>query len=181
MENEDEFFARWLKQRENLGAAGGSKRDLLAASDAMGRTGQSALSGGIMRKATVSKRKDATQAELDKLNADMEKAGRLKNYKIEDKTVRKAADVSIISAHTIEALVRFLNISEDDTEFELSKKLNESMVSGGLNKGRDGSTAARNTSLVDLANATIAEAPEEDDDRDDDLGRDDDDAPATQN
>ena len=45
--------------------------------------------------------------------------------KVENKRVRKDLDVNIVSAKTIEALMRFLGIEPDDSRYGLDNKLNK--------------------------------------------------------
>lgn len=48
----------------------------------------------------------------------------MSNYKVDvNKKVRKPANVNIITAATIESLIQSLNITEEDTAYELDKKL----------------------------------------------------------
>jgi len=56
---------------------------------------------------------------------------RVSKLKIENKTVRKPLDVSIISVETIEAFLLYLGLDEKDTDYEVNKKLNASMVRPG--------------------------------------------------
>ena len=67
-------------------------------------------------------KKDAK--ELEKLNKQLDDQKKLKNYKIENKNVRKTLDISIISSKTIEALFDYLDLNEADTEYDINKKLN---------------------------------------------------------
>ena len=48
--------------------------------------------------------------------------------KIENKQVRKQLDVSIISSGTILAFFEYLGLGEQDTEQDMSKKLNETLA-----------------------------------------------------
>ena len=43
--------------------------------------------------------------------------------------MRKQLDVNIISASTIEALIMYLDLKQDDTEYDVNKKLNNTMMS----------------------------------------------------
>jgi hypothetical protein len=53
----------------------------------------------------TTKKKDATQKELDELNKNLKKENHFKNYSIDKRTVRKAMDVTIISPQTIESMI----------------------------------------------------------------------------
>jgi len=117
MNMEDEFFQKWIKQRENLGS---NRKDTITDRE-KNKTGSSAI------KAPSQKKKDATQKELDKIQSQLDKEKKFKNYAVEAKMVRKPIDVSIISAATIEAFIKFLNITEDDNDYDMSLKLNGSM------------------------------------------------------
>ena len=144
MNQEDEFFLKWLKQKENLGDRKKNQSDLMSEN-----------SDSKAFNATSTKKRDASMIELDKLNEQIKKNEKMKNYKVEDKKVRKALDVKIISAETIEALVRYLNITENDTDYELDKKLTASMAVG------------RKSTLVEQrVDNPIKEEKEEDEDLD---------------
>ena len=84
MNQEEEFFQKWLKARENLGTEA-NKLVAPATSD---------------RKASTKapKTKELTQKQLDELNAQMKKEKTMKNYTVEKRAVRKPLSVNIISA-----------------------------------------------------------------------------------
>ena len=62
------------------------------------------------------KKKDMTQKELDDLEKQLAEQKRVKNLKVEQKQIRKQLDVSIISAGTIQALINFLGLTDQNTE-----------------------------------------------------------------
>ena len=99
VEQEEEFFARWLKQRENLGML-----------DAAGGDGQ-------VRRQTTVRKADATKKELVAVNQEIRREQRLANLEVEKKEVRKRLDVSRIAASDLETLMTFLGVSagEKDT------------------------------------------------------------------
>jgi hypothetical protein len=47
----------------------------------------------------------------------------MKNYSIDKRQVRKAINVNSISAATIDAFIKYLDITEQDTEYDMGKKL----------------------------------------------------------
>lgn len=116
LQEEDKFFQKWLKQRENLG-----KIDANYASN---------------RSGSVKKVKDPTQRELDELKKQQKAAEKISNIEVEDKQLRKPLDVKVITAGTIEAFFGFLGLDKADTDVELSKKLNASMVNRGSASNR---------------------------------------------
>ena len=69
-----------------------------------------------------------TQKELDDLEKQLAEQKRVKNLKVEQKQIRKQLDVSIISAATIQALINFLGLTDQDTEWDVNRKLNETMA-----------------------------------------------------
>jgi|TARA_B110000305_G_C19109541_1_gene479105 hypothetical protein len=74
------------------------------------------------------KKKDMTQKELDDLEKQLAEQKRVQNLKVEQKQIRKQLDVSIISAGTIQALINFLGLTDQDTEWDVNRKLNETMA-----------------------------------------------------
>lgn len=88
---------------------------------------QSAIKSSSVAKLGTTKKKDATQKELDELNKGIKQQNHFKNYSIDKRTVRKAMDVSIISAQTIESLVKYLDITEDDTDYDTTKKITSNL------------------------------------------------------
>jgi len=148
---EDAFFQKWLKQRENLG----SERENLNVT-------QSAIKSSSVTKLATAKKKDATQKELDELNKNLKKEAHFKNYSIDKRTVRKALNVNIITAATVEAFIKYLDITEDDTEYDTSKKLTQNLQrkssarSDRKNEGADGFKS----NLTGTTNP-IKEVPEE--------------------
>jgi len=69
MNKEDEFFAKWLKQKQNLGDKKIDTSTLNASSTS--KLGERA------------KKRDMTQIELDKVNQEIKKNETFKNYKVE--------------------------------------------------------------------------------------------------
>lgn len=124
LQQEEQFFQKWLKQRENLGLdkAGLSNKGDDAAS----------ARGDSIKKA---KAKDATQKELDAMNKKLKNQAKMSKLEIEDKTLSKPVDVSIISADTIEAFFSFLGLNEQDSEYATTRKLTNNAVSNRT--GRD--------------------------------------------
>ena len=47
----------------------------------------------------------------------------MKNYSVDKRQVRKAINVNSISAATIDAFIKYLDITESDTDFDMGKKL----------------------------------------------------------
>ena len=58
------------------------------------------------------------------LEMDKEKIKHIAGVKVEDKRVSRSVNVDIISASTIEALLRFLQVEPEDDHFGLDRKLN---------------------------------------------------------
>lgn len=116
IKQEEEFFAKWLKQRENLGVNLDDDQPL--ASDR--RTTM------VTHEKTL-KKKDMTKKEIEDLEKQMKANRKLSKVKIENKSVRKAVDVNIITASTIEAFIMYLELKEDDTELAVNQKLNNTM------------------------------------------------------
>ena len=110
---EEEFFQKWLKQRENLG-----DQKVNTTSDT-GRNLSSQKAPG-----SVKKPKDVTGKELQAIDNQLRKDRIMKNYSVEKRAVRKAINVNTISAATIEAFIKYLDIAEEDTEYDTNKKLN---------------------------------------------------------
>ena len=106
---------------------------------------------------TATKKKDQTQIELDKVNEQIKKNEKMKNYKVEDKSIRKALDVKIISAETIESLIKYLNITETDNVHDMDKKLSASVAIGRKNT---------------LADRKVTSKPIKEEKEEDDLERD---------
>lgn len=75
----------------------------------------------------VNKKKDATTAELEKVQKQIDMQKKMTKYKVETRQIRKGVDVTVISAETIESLIQFMNITENDTDWEINRRLNESM------------------------------------------------------
>jgi len=48
--------------------------------------------------------------------------------KVETNKVRKQLDVSVITAQTISGLFAYLELNEDDTEYDVNKKLNNAIA-----------------------------------------------------
>jgi hypothetical protein len=69
-----------------------------------------------------------TKKEIEDLEKQMKDNKRLGKVKIENKQIRKNVDVNIITASTIEAFIMFLELKADDTELDVNKKLNNTMM-----------------------------------------------------
>lgn len=69
-------------------------------------------------------RKTKTLKELQALQEQAKVTENFKGLKIENRQVRKALNVKIITAKTIEALLLFLGIQSDDSKQGLDTKLN---------------------------------------------------------
>lgn len=93
-----------MKQRENLGTLNEDPRQ-------------------STRSLTISKKKDMSQKEIDAIEKEMAAAKRLEKLRVQKKEVRKKLDVSIVSADTMEALMRFLGIEAGDFDRTLNRKL----------------------------------------------------------
>lgn len=123
---------------------------------------QSAIKSSSVAKLGTAKKKDATQKELDELNKGIKQQNHFKNYSIDKRTVRKAMDVSIISAQTIESLIKYLDITEDDTDYDTTKK-----ITSNLQRKHSDVSARRDTesnpykSNLTSSTKPIKEVPEE--------------------
>lgn len=60
------------------------------------------------------KKKDKISKELDDINKKMDEAAKMKQLKVEDKEVRKKMDVNIITANTIEAFIKYIELHENN-------------------------------------------------------------------
>lgn len=120
LSQEEEFFKKWLKQRENLGLL--DKDDTLTENPMESQRTLTEANKKLLKK------KDMTQKELDDLEKQLAEQKRVKNLKVEQKQIRKQLDVSVISAGTIQALINFLGLTEQDTEWDVNRKLNETMA-----------------------------------------------------
>lgn len=109
---EEAFFQKWLKQKENLG------NDKFDSSSAQRNLSASKAPG------SVKKLKDVTNKQLDSIDQQIRKDRIMKNYNVEKRQVRKALNVNSISDKTIEAFISYLDITETDTDYDVSKKLN---------------------------------------------------------
>lgn len=69
LQQEEEFFAKWLKQRENLGLASNGGPDL--------QTARTAKAADLK----MLQKKDMTQKELEQLETQLKEQQRLKNIK----------------------------------------------------------------------------------------------------
>ena len=49
-------------------------------------------------------------------------------FKIEDRRIRKDINVGVVSAKTIEAILKFLEIEPDDSRYQLDNKLNKARI-----------------------------------------------------
>lgn len=98
LDQEEQFFKKWLKQRENRGVNRNSMGATLTGqqSDEELRSQRSTVDSKILLKKDTKK--------LDQLNKQLDEQKKLKNYKIETKQIRKPLDISIITSKTIEAL-----------------------------------------------------------------------------
>ena len=109
---EEAFFQKWLKQRENLG-----DEALNTSVSANRNLGASQAPG------SVKKLKDVTNKQLGDIDKQLRKDRIMKNYSIDKRQVRKAINVNSISAATIDAFIKYLDITEQDTEYDMGKKL----------------------------------------------------------
>ena len=114
-----------------------------------------------MVKLGTAKKKDATQKELDELNKNIKKENHFKNYSIDKRTVRKAMNVNIISAQTIESMIKYLEITEDDTDYDTTKKITSNLQRkhSDLSARRDTESNAYKSNLT--GTKPIKEVPEE--------------------
>lgn len=62
------------------------------------------------------------------MNKEIQKSKVMQNYTVDNYQVRKQLNVNTITAVTIESLIKYLNITEKDTEFEIEKRLSMSMA-----------------------------------------------------
>ena len=97
LRQEEEFFNKWMKQRENLGVT----YDQPLASDR--RTTM------VGHEKTL-KKKDMTKKEIEDLEKQMKENRKLGKVKIENKSVRKSIDVNIITSSTVEAFILYLGL-----------------------------------------------------------------------
>ena len=119
LRQEEEFFNKWMKQRENLGVTGAPDDDQPLASDR--RT-------TIVGHEKTLKKKDMTKKEIEDREKQMKENRKLGKVKIENKSVRKSIDVNIITSSTVEAFILYLGLQEDDTELDVTQKLNNTMM-----------------------------------------------------
>ena len=73
-------------------------------------------------------RKTKALKELRELDRQEHQKEALALTKIEDKRIRKDLNVMVISARTIEGLMRFLGIEPEDTKYGLDAKLNQARI-----------------------------------------------------
>ena len=123
---EEEFFKKWLKQRENLGFDK-AESNRAAPADTPKGGNKSAYATGDSSK-PGKKIKDKDQLELDNLQKKRREEQRVAKLQIENKTIRKQLDLSIISVETIEAFLKYLGLNEKDTQYEVNKKLIATMA-----------------------------------------------------
>jgi hypothetical protein len=69
-----------------------------------------------------------TKKELEDLSKQIKAERKLGKVQIENRKIRKPVDVGIISASTIEAFIMYLDLKQDDTEVDVSKKLNNTLI-----------------------------------------------------
>ena len=69
-------------------------------------------------------------AALEQLDAQLKEQQRLKSLKVEKGAVREKMDVNTISASTIEAFMRYLDLDPDANEHELQRRLTEANAHG---------------------------------------------------
>lgn len=81
-----------------------------------------------MKNSTTLARKTKELKLLKELEEKEHIKEQLASTKIENKRIRKELDVMIISAKTIEALLRFLEIEPEDSIYLLDKKLNQHRI-----------------------------------------------------
>jgi hypothetical protein len=117
LQQEEEFFAKWLKQRDNLG---------VTADSAALQSSRTAKAADLR----MLQKKDLTQKELEQLDAQLKEQQRLKSLKVEKGAVREKMDVNTISASTIEAFMRYLDLDPDANERELQRRLTEANAHG---------------------------------------------------
>ena len=65
-----------------------------------------------------------TAKEIADLDKELKAQRKLKKMEVEKTHVRKPLDVNIISAQTLESLIKYLDLSPEDDEHEINKKLN---------------------------------------------------------
>jgi hypothetical protein len=70
-------------------------------------------------------RKTKTLKDLKALKEKEQYTESWANTKIEDRRIRKGLEVGIVSAKTIEALMKFLGIEPDDSKYLMDNKLNK--------------------------------------------------------
>jgi hypothetical protein len=61
---------------------------------------------------------------MEEISKEKERLEKQNNIKIEDKRMAKEFNVSIITDKTIEGLLRFIQLTPEDTNHKLDKKLN---------------------------------------------------------
>ena len=144
LEQEEEFFQKWLKQRENLGLI-----DDQNPSDSS-RTFATIGAG---------KKKDNTQKELDAIQKQLKDQEKLAKFKFEKKQVRKKMDLSSISAGTVESLMKFLEIESGDFDKTLNRRLTQNSSRKTISKKQD----VNKKEEVKTQASAIEEKTEEDD------------------
>lgn len=117
LQQEEEFFAKWLKQRENLG---------VTAESAALQSSRTAKAADLR----MLQKKDLTQKELEQLDAQLKEQQRLKSLKVEKGAVREKMDVNTISASTVEAFMRYLDLDPGTNERDLQRRLTEANAQG---------------------------------------------------
>lgn len=65
-----------------------------------------------------------TAKEIADLDKELKAQRKLKKMEIDKTHIRKPLDVNIITAQTLESLIKYLDLSPEDDEHEINKKLN---------------------------------------------------------
>lgn len=118
-EGEDKAGTKGTKGTK--GTEGGEDEEEEDVDEIIGNTlNQNAVQGRL--------RKTKDIQELRKLQEQAEIKENLSHVRIEEREVRKAQDVSIISAQTILALLKYIGIEPDDDMYKLDAKLNQHRI-----------------------------------------------------
>ena len=73
-------------------------------------------------------RKTREQKMIEDIQKEKEQYEKMLKVKIEDKRMTKPLDVSIISAQTIEGLLKFIQLQPDDSKQVMDQKLNKQRI-----------------------------------------------------
>lgn len=98
---EEAFFQKWLKQRENLGIA-----------DATGDNTNQALREARQK---LLKKKDMNEKEIKELERQIGELEKRAAMKVSKKHVRKSLNLKIVSALTVKAFIEFLGLDQNDS------------------------------------------------------------------